>query len=1269
MICFNCGSRFSDSGIRECGVCGMKMPATCQGCGAPNPGHAAHCMACGKAFPEPSAPLSQTVDLTGAGQPGESRRHIAVLFADVSGFTALSETRDPESVRSLINDCFAAITRPVYELEGAIDKYIGDCVMVLFGTRIPHVDDARRAATCALRMQAAMAAFAQERLAAEGVMLRLSIGVHYGLVVTGSVGNYYDKDYTVMGDTVNLAQRLQSTAEAGTVLVSDAVRQEARDRFVYRDMGALTVRNRKEPVRCWQLEAENDQFESHTGLLMERERPLASIAEAFSALMAGRFVLHGITGPSGIGKTALGRAYARHFERHGSEAVRVLRVDCTAEGRYRPHRLLSLLLHLMMNVEPEDGANARKYRMASYCYYLLPEIGDARLERMMGFLGVFMGLTCTVEFQEILDSMQPEDLEREMSEQLHLFLSASMRVRPTLLILDDLQWADDRSAILLNRTLKGLSGHQGAVLCLYRNDPRWMALMRGSDHLWELEPLSVEGTRRLACEWLGAEKLDPALSDALLQASKGNPLLVEAFCQAVQRHDAVRIAAGVASLHGDGEGIVSRGLGNILLAGMQELPSKTLSVLQIVAVVGTPFPVGWLTELAAVSDPAQVLEPAWQSGVLVATPERPGKGPINREIRFMHEMAREVLYDSLLLAARQQLHLRVAEFLSRESGNGASTLSALVSRQFEAGGDRGRAARHALLAAERYQADVDVGSAAASWQRFLGLLGLQVPTGPEGPGLQVPTEPEGPGSQVPTGSEVSGLQVPTGSEMPVERRWGDKQEVQRLLGIGGPDMVRDALVHLAERERANGQSELALSYLRQGGLWSDSGRERISLCLSEADLLRETGKFEEAGQLLDLLADRVGADPLLEGRMLLCRCALLRMRSAPEALEAGKLAEKIFRKLKDWRRLADTLGQLAGIHFARGEGAQARRLLEQAMGHAERAHDLHAMARLAGNLGILQLSAGDMVAARNTFARAVELARKIANLNSLLSSQINLGILLMEQGKFDAAQGMLEDVAESSRRNGQKYQECLAWLNLGDLSVERDRYEESRERYERASQLAEALSLAVEQALCDVGQAHVCLNESYREDGGSDFQAVIDDSCLNSAVDGLTQALAVLREAGEEAGASDALRLLGAVRLRQAVALVGASEGVAVERLAEPERLVREAHRAAESAENGLRVVKALRLQGILAHLSGQRETAESLLRAALAEAERLESEYEAAKGAYRLAKCLESWGRSAEAATWMARAGEHAQRLDDCMWKRRILPDADEQGETRGAY
>ena len=1233
MICFNCGWRLPDSGTRECGVCGMKMPKTCPGCGDPNPSHAVHCMACGKAFPESATLLTQTVDVTGAGQPGESRRHVAVLFADVSGFTALSETRDPEEVRSLINDCFAAITRPVYELEGAIDKYIGDCVMVLFGTRIPHVDDARRAASCALRMQAAMAAFAQERLAAEGVTLRLSIGVHYGLVVTGSVGNYYDKDYTVMGDTVNLAQRLQSTAEAGTVLVSDAVRQEARDRFSYRDMGELTVRNRKEPVRCWQLEAENDSFEARTGLLIEREQPLSSIPEALSALMAGRFVLHGITGPSGIGKTVLGNAYARYFEQHGPEEIRVLRIDCTADGRYRPHRLLSLLLHLMMNVEPEDGANARRYRMASYCYYLLPEIGDIRLERMMGFLGVFLGLARTAEFQEILDSMQPEDLEREMSEQLLLFLSASMRIRPTLLILDDLQWADDRSFILLKRTLKGLAEQQGAVLCLYRNDPRWVEFTQGSQRHWELEPLSPEGTQRLACEWLGAEKLDPAVADALAQSTKGNPLLVEAFCHAVQRHDAIRISAGLASLQGDGEGILARGLGNILLAGLQELPANTLAVLQMAAVIGTPFPVGWLTELVGAMDLEQVLEPAWESGALVVTSDRPGRGPMNREIRFAHDMAREVLYDSLLLTVRQQLHLRVAEFLTRQSGKGASAWPALVSRQFEAAGDRGRAARHALLAAERYQAEVDVGSAAASWKRFLGLSGLQVPTA---------------------------LLLQDGSAMLEEKNWGDRLEVQRLLGAEGPELVRDALARLAERERADGRSEVALSYLRQCGLWSDSGKERISLRLSEADLLRETGKLEESAHLLTLLADRVGEDPLLKGRLLLCRCALSRMRSAPEALESGKMAERIFRRLKDWRRLADTLGQLAGIHFTRGEGSQARQLLEQAVGYAERAHDLHAMSRLAGNLGILQLSAGEMAAARNTFARAVELARKISNLNSLLSSQINLGILLMEQGKFDAAQGMLEEVSESSRRNGQKYQECLAWLNLGDLSVERDRYEEARDRYDRASRLAQELSLEVEQALCDVGRAHILLNETGHEGWQQGCHASRDDTRLNNASDALEGALSVLREAGEEAGVSDTLRILGAVRLRQALALVSADDKVAVEQLAEPVRLTEEARRTAESAENGLRVVKALRLSGILSHLSGNQEKAETSLCAALAEAERLESEFEAAKGAYRLAKCLESWGQTEEATPWMLRAREHAQRLDDCLWKQRILADSD---------
>lgn len=232
MICFNCGIKLHSSELKECRLCGVKFEKVCTSCNFPNPLMGKYCFNCGTRLLslEPQSSIQNFDTLS------ENRRNVAVIFADVSGFTALSEKLDPEEVRELINDCFDYITRPVYELEGTIDKYMGDCVMILFGAKYIHSDDAKRAVMCAMRMMNLIREFSLERLSSKGLSLDLSIGINYGLVVTGSVGNAFDKDYTVIGDIVNTAQRF-NPMQAGEPFWS-------RSRCLLKPKESLNIRSR-----------------------------------------------------------------------------------------------------------------------------------------------------------------------------------------------------------------------------------------------------------------------------------------------------------------------------------------------------------------------------------------------------------------------------------------------------------------------------------------------------------------------------------------------------------------------------------------------------------------------------------------------------------------------------------------------------------------------------------------------------------------------------------------------------------------------------------------------------------------------------------------------------------------------------------------------------------------------------------------------------------------------------------------------------------------
>ncbi len=198
-------------------------------------------------------PPARTPPFAPTSPPIAERREVTVLFADLQGFTALGEKLDPEPLLSLMNECFAGLGRAIQAEGGHIDKYIGDNVMALFGAPVAHEDDPARACRAALAMQAFMAAFAERAREQTGGELRLRIGIHSGLVVAGVVGSDVRKDYSVMGDAVNQASRLETAAPPGGVLISRAVARSARGRFRLGPARRLAVKGKARPFEAYEL--------------------------------------------------------------------------------------------------------------------------------------------------------------------------------------------------------------------------------------------------------------------------------------------------------------------------------------------------------------------------------------------------------------------------------------------------------------------------------------------------------------------------------------------------------------------------------------------------------------------------------------------------------------------------------------------------------------------------------------------------------------------------------------------------------------------------------------------------------------------------------------------------------------------------------------------------------------------------------------------------------------------------------------------------------
>src|SRR3954471_17483971 len=222
--------------------CGSQLERACPNCGESAPPQARFCMSCGTAIEATGAVAAERP----AEPPPEERRQVTVLFADLSGYTAVAERMDPETVKTLVDGALRRLGQEVERYGGTVDKYIGDNVMALFGAPLAHEDDEERAVRAALGMQAAMAEV-NERLP-ESVSFALRVGLNTGEVLAGAMGD----DYTVTGDTVNVASRLQTAARPGSVTVGERTMRATSEAIRYEELEPLTLKGKSEPVPAWE---------------------------------------------------------------------------------------------------------------------------------------------------------------------------------------------------------------------------------------------------------------------------------------------------------------------------------------------------------------------------------------------------------------------------------------------------------------------------------------------------------------------------------------------------------------------------------------------------------------------------------------------------------------------------------------------------------------------------------------------------------------------------------------------------------------------------------------------------------------------------------------------------------------------------------------------------------------------------------------------------------------------------------------------------------
>jgi class 3 adenylate cyclase len=654
----------------------------CTSCGQENPDVARFCLACGQPL-EAAAPAGR-----------DERRIVSVVFVDLVGFTARAERLDPEDVAAVLTPYHDLVRRELQSFGGTVEKFIGDAIMAVFGAPTAYGDDAERAVRAALAVRDSVREMDERELHLD-LQLRIAVNTGEALVSLGARPALGES--MVAGDVVNTASRLQQAAPVNGVIVGEETYATTRAAITYEPGDEVHAKGKTKPLKTWVAVVPLLPAGERTlsGTLVGRAREL-DVLRGIWERVAGERVPHlvSVLGPAGIGKTRLAQEFGAVVEQLGGRSV---------HGRSLPYRESSAYFAFSMQVKtlcgifesdpPEAGLRKLRERVAD-----LPSSADA--ETVTQHLAILLGLD---------PEGSVEDRE-ELFFSVRCFIEAVARDQPTAFVFEDIHWADRSLLDLIELLAARLRDLPVLMLTLARPElldarPAWGGGLPAYTAL-PLAPLSADEGKELAALRLGGLRRDDAAR--LADTAEGNPLFIE------------QLAATMAEATASTTGALPTTIRGILAARLDALPAEERSLLLDAAVVGKTFWRGALERIGRPDGLSTLLGALEGRDLIVRETASIIEG--EQQFSFKHVLIREVAYDLLPRAERQERHARVAEFFEESTAELGEATTALA-RHWRDAGDKERALGYFIRAAQQAEHGWAKDQAAILYREALELIG------------------------------------------------------------------------------------------------------------------------------------------------------------------------------------------------------------------------------------------------------------------------------------------------------------------------------------------------------------------------------------------------------------------------------------------------------------------------------------------------------------------------------------------------------------------
>jgi len=1036
LICPNCQTDNRES-ANFCKECRHWFGPACPRCGTELPEVAKYCDHCGHDLASPQQlqnwvetplPVTPIAAVAASPKPAQShlhqyipeellakleaaesaggmvgeRRIVTILFCDMKGSTSAAETLDPEDWTEIINGAFEHMISPVYRYEGIVARLMGDGILAFFGAPIAHEDDAVRAVLAGMEIVSETLEYRRQVQIRYGIEIDVRVGINTGRVVVGAVGSDLRLEYTALGDAINLAARMEQTAEPGTVQIAEDSYKLVAPLFDFEALGDIEVKGKKQPVRAYRALRPKATPGRLRGIgeletaLIGREDEFAMLRNALSNLRQGRGQIVFLSGEAGLGKSRLIRELHALWrqDRATQEAIQFwLQRPVASYQAAEPYRVLKNQFRLMYGIG--DGTSRDDVRRL-----LKEKLSPDHLREQPRAFEAVAKLLGVLEEGDFDLSVQGELFKQQLFSAALASIREMALDKPAVLVLDDLHWADPASTEVIEHLFQLVDSVPIMFLCASRPDrnvPGWdlkAAAAKGYPHRFSesmLQPLTEENSLALLDGLLLGMASPPKLQKLILEKSEGNPFFIEEVVRTLINDGIIRQDEENRNWYTTAEVNefdVPGNLQALLAAQFDRLSEDNRQIMQMASVIGRSF--GYDVLQRILDNPAdldQSLTTLQQSELIIEEASIP-----RRIFRFRNSLAQDTLYRSILRKLRREYHCRVGEALLSTGGDQLDELlPALAYHFYQALDDRAvlyneQAGEIAFQLYANREAATYFGQAIELIQK----------------GAKVPVE------------QVARIYFRYGRVLELNSQFAEALAVYEEIGL------------LAEENQDQAMKLAAL--VARGTIYSTAN--------DHFDAIKAETLANEALPLAQGLEDEPS-----EAKILWNLLNMYRLSERPSlALGAGERSMELARKNGLLEQLAYSANDMTHVYIAAGLPERAREVVEEAI---QLWRELGNQPMLADSLATASLVFGQHGDSKKAIALSDEsykISVSIDNLWGQSYSRMAVGMLYWNLGRPDKAIEMMEQCVQLGAKAGflpsQLYVAsflALAYANLGDF--------------------------------------------------------------------------------------------------------------------------------------------------------------------------------------------------------------------------------------------